>query len=216
MFVNTVFDIKDGLKSGKAYFGKFELDDIILSQAISQSKMRVDCLETSIYRCPLSKRALEYNFYPKGKLICGCCKEIKEVSKTQPTFAVYKRSCNGTSTSAMIIHDSLICLPCRNKIGATYNRSIVRVRKLFLQGETIPFLRKQASDDTMFAIRCITRRWRKRTVESIRVKEALATLRGPIMKWACKPTGALYRLAMMRLITNSVVYDGEFVGLDKL
>lgn len=198
LLVNVCFDIKNGLKSGLTYFGSYELDDILLSTAIKKTQsLKIESIEAHTHRCHLTGQVLEYTMYPKGNFTCGCCNRNKEVSKTNVAFVVYDPK--QTTLNDMIVYKSLVCLDCRNKIGAVLNGRLVRIRALYIEGKSISALRKDALNDTMFRTRCVARRWKKKTAERVRVKNALTTLTYPIMHWACKPNGPLYRLAMRRL-----------------
>jgi len=203
ILINVCFDKKNGLNNGRTFFGSYELDDIILTQAIKTTCLKVDCIEAHTHKCYSTGQLLDhYTMYPKGEMVCGCCKGKKELSKSRPAFAVYDRK--KPMLNEMIVYGSLVCWECRNNIGAHVDGRLVNIRPLFIEGSSLNSLRKEASN-TMITARFVARRWRKKTNERVRVKKALATLTYPIMRWGCKPDGPIYRLAMKRLNAERTV-----------
>jgi hypothetical protein len=203
MFVNTVLYMENDKQNGNVFFGKYRIDDILITKAINNT--RFDCTGLDVYlnRCYITGVVLDYEMCPKGTIKCGCCKETKEVSKKQLCYVVYNRQ--SSDSTNMIMYNSLICFICRSKIGDKVDGKLVHIRPVLLEGSPIYHLRDEAFGNNNFIVKRFVRRWRKKTYENKKIKLALATLTYPIMHWACKLNGPLYRLALKRNINSFLV-----------
>lgn len=177
---------------GTVYLGKYQIPNTYVAALMVNTDIEVDGFE-SVY----DRAIFMLYYYPTGCLDCSCCNRRNVTFNSQhPTYAMYSHNRGDIEYHhTRLLYKTLICTDCYKTLDPDIKR-LHYACPLRINFGSPHYCRMQALKDKDFNTRCLLRRWKKKARESTIKKQALATLRIPIMHWANRPGGPLYRLLL--------------------
>jgi hypothetical protein len=177
---------------GTVFLGKYQVPNTYIAALMVNTD-----IEVTGFECQYDRTVLMLHYYPVGCLDCSCCNRRNVViNSQQPAYAVYSHNRGDIDYHySKLTYKTLICSQCYNSMDAFIRRQNYSCKFRINYGSP-HYCRILAQRDTDFNTRCVFRRWKKKAHEQSIRKKALETLRQPIMHWANRPGGPLYRLTL--------------------